>query len=51
MPGDAGRGSRGISQLKILINLLHRTNSEAQGHPKSRPCDVFDMIGGTGSGG
>jgi patatin-like phospholipase/acyl hydrolase len=47
---DAG-GTRGISQLKILAELMHRLNFEAKEDQVLLPCDVFDMIGGSGSGG
>jgi hypothetical protein len=47
---DAG-GSRGISQLKILTDLMHRLNYEAQSNDMDRPCAVFDMICGVSSGG
>ncbi|KIM26748.1 hypothetical protein M408DRAFT_57060, partial [Serendipita vermifera MAFF 305830] len=47
---DAG-GTRGISQLKILDELMHRLNFEAKDNKNDRPCAVFDMIGGTGTGG
>jgi len=47
---DAG-GTRAISQLKILDNIMHRLNYDTPEADKVRPCDVFDMIGGVGSGG
>jgi len=47
---DAG-GSRSISQLKILEELMHRLNYDEESDDMSRPCDVFDMICGVGSGG
>jgi len=47
---DAG-GSRAISQLKILAELMHRLNYEVSEDEIKRPCDVFNMVGGTGSGG
>jgi hypothetical protein len=47
---DAG-GQRAISQLKILADLMNRLNSESSGDAKYRPCDVFDMAAGVGSGG
>lgn len=42
-----GGGVRGYSSLLILQSLMHQINSDNP--PK--PCDVFDMIGGTGTGG
>jgi hypothetical protein len=50
LPTDAG-GTRGVSQLKILAELMHRLNFEVEENDKLLPCDVFDMIGGSGSGG
>jgi patatin-like phospholipase/acyl hydrolase len=47
---DAG-GTRGVSQLKILAELMHRLNFEVEEDEVLLPCDVFDMIGGSGSGG
>lgn len=42
-----GGGVRGLSSLLILQQLMERVNPEAP--PK--PCDYFDMIGGTSTGG
>jgi hypothetical protein len=47
---DAG-GARGLSQLKILSELTHRMKFETQDDLLERPCAIFDMIGGSGSGG
>jgi hypothetical protein len=47
---DAG-GARAVSQLKILAELMHRLNFETAEDQKLLPFDVFDMIGGSGSGG
>ena len=48
-----GGGVRGLSTLYILRALMRRLNDERQklklGHVK--PCDVFDLIGGTSTGG
>jgi hypothetical protein len=50
---DAG-GPQAISQLLILKDVMERLskdeNGESQG-PVKRPCEVFDMIGGVGTGG
>ena len=50
---DAG-GPQGISQLLILKDVVERLSKDesgdAQGEVK-RPCEVFDMIGGVGTGG
>ena len=47
---DAG-GPRGISQLKILEQMMNLRNVGVEDDQKKRPCTVFDMIGGVGSGG
>jgi hypothetical protein len=47
---DVGR-VRAVSQIKILIDLMHRLNFEAEESQKCLPRVIFDMIGGTGSGG
>ena len=49
-PTDAG-GARGISQLEILANVMHKLDSKCSNGDIKRPCDVFDVIGGTGTGG
>ena len=51
-----GGGVRGYSMLIILQELMHRTYVEMHGQaPKRdqipRPCDHFDLIAGTGTGG
>jgi patatin-like phospholipase/acyl hydrolase len=42
-----GGGVRGLSALMILEQLMETVNPESP--PK--PCDYFDMIGGTSTGG
>lgn len=42
-----GGGVRGLSALIILQALMEKVNSDSP--PK--PCDYFDMIGGTSTGG
>ncbi|KAF2445779.1 FabD/lysophospholipase-like protein [Karstenula rhodostoma CBS 690.94] len=51
-----GGGVRGYSMLIILQELMHRTFVETEGrapkrHEIPKPCDHFDLIGGTGTGG
>ncbi|KAK5168946.1 uncharacterized protein LTR77_006255 [Saxophila tyrrhenica] len=51
-----GGGIRGYSMLIILERLMHKTYVEMHGEaPKGneipRPCDHFDLIAGTGTGG
>lgn len=46
-----GGGIRGLSSLLILEHLMERIR-EAEGLAEvPRPCDRFDMIGGTSTGG
>ncbi|KAK1914933.1 hypothetical protein P3342_011861 [Pyrenophora teres f. teres] len=44
-----GGGVRGLSTLYILKGLMTRLNHERQnaGLPNVKPCEVFDLIGGT----
>src|SRR5687767_3226293 len=44
-----GGGVRGLSTLYILKNILQR--AAGPGEPLPKPCDYFDMIGGTSTGG
>ncbi|KAL4792888.1 serine hydroxymethyltransferase-domain-containing protein [Aspergillus venezuelensis] len=51
-----GGGVRGYSMLILLQELMHRIYVEAEGKPPRReqipkPCDYFDLIAGTGTGG
>ena len=60
MPSDSlcllsldGGGVRGLSTLYILREImvaLNHARAEA-GEPPVKPCDVFDLIGGTSTGG
>jgi Patatin len=44
---DAG-GVRGLSTLYILKGLMDRLNqARPEGSPAKKPCEVFDLIGGT----
>lgn len=44
---------RGLSSLLIIKALMGKVNAERQknGHPSVKPCQLFDMIGGTSTGG
>jgi patatin-like phospholipase/acyl hydrolase len=46
-------GVRGLSTLYILKRLMDRLNHERQKAELShiKPCDLFDLIGGTSTGG
>jgi patatin-like phospholipase/acyl hydrolase len=46
-------GVRGLSTLYILKNIMNRLNYERkkEGLPLAKPYDVFDLIGGTSTGG
>ncbi|KAL9072045.1 MAG: hypothetical protein Q9161_003819 [Pseudevernia consocians] len=48
-----GGGVRGLSTLLILKHIMQKINEKRQpkGLSYARPCDVFDMIGGTSTGG
>ncbi|KAF2495319.1 FabD/lysophospholipase-like protein [Lophium mytilinum] len=51
-----GGGVRGYSMLILLQELMHRTFVEVEGrapkrHEIPKPCEHFDLIGGTGTGG
>ncbi|KAI9725409.1 MAG: hypothetical protein M1828_003259 [Chrysothrix sp. TS-e1954] len=51
-----GGGVRGYSMMILLQELMHRTFVEIHGHAPKRheipkPCDHFDLIAGTGTGG
>ncbi|KAK2038272.1 FabD/lysophospholipase-like protein [Colletotrichum somersetense] len=48
-----GGGVRGLSTLFILKGIMNRLNHERErtGLPSVKPCEVFDMIGGTSTGG
>jgi patatin-like phospholipase/acyl hydrolase len=48
-----GGGVRGLSTLYILKSIMDRLNyaRENEGLPAAKPCEVFDLIGGTSTGG
>ncbi|CAG8397747.1 unnamed protein product [Penicillium salamii] len=47
-----GGGVRGLSTLYILKGLMDRLNqTRPKGSPARKPCEVFDLIGGTSTGG
>jgi patatin-like phospholipase/acyl hydrolase len=48
-----GGGVRGLSTLYILKNIMNRLNHERKiaNQPLVKPCEVFDLIGGTSTGG
>ena len=51
-----GGGVRGYSMLILLHDFMHKTYSECYGEPPEpdevpKPCDYFDLIAGTGTGG
>jgi hypothetical protein len=45
-----GGGVRGLSTLYILKALMDQLNHERADRPV-KPCDIFDLIGGTSTGG
>jgi patatin-like phospholipase/acyl hydrolase len=48
-----GGGVRGLSTLYILKGLMTRLNHERQQKslPAVKPCEIFDLMGGTSTGG
>jgi patatin-like phospholipase/acyl hydrolase len=46
-----GGGVRGLSTLYILKSIMDRLNRERNEDPPLKPCEVFDLIGGTSTGG
>jgi len=44
-------GIRGLSELVILKEIMHRIKHLNNLPSVPRPCDYFDLIGGTGTGG
>lgn len=48
-----GGGVRGLSTLYILRKIMTKVNAERQkkGQDAVKPCQVFDLIGGTSTGG
>ncbi|KAM3470257.1 hypothetical protein MY5147_006524, partial [Beauveria neobassiana] len=48
-----GGGVRGLSTLFILKGIMSRLNHERKKSdlPSAKPCEVFDLIGGTSTGG
>lgn len=46
-----GGGVRGLSSLLILRDLMSQLNAERDDNQVLKPCDVFDLIGGTSTGG
>lgn len=48
-----GGGVRGLSTLYILKGLMDRLNHERRNSnlPPVKPCEIFDLIGGTSTGG
>jgi patatin-like phospholipase/acyl hydrolase len=48
-----GGGVRGLSTLYILQGIMNRLNymREEAGLLPRKPCEIFDLIGGTSTGG
>jgi patatin-like phospholipase/acyl hydrolase len=48
-----GGGVRGLSTLYILKSIMDRLNHAREKNklPPVKPCEVFDLIGGTSTGG
>lgn len=48
-----GGGVRGLSSLYILKGVMQKVNHQRQlsGLPTVKPCQLFDLMGGTSTGG
>ena len=46
-----GGGIKGYTALLILRRILRTLSAEASGSPPPKPCDIFDLIAGTSTGG
>jgi len=48
-----GGGVRGLSSLFVLKRIMdsHNATRKRMGEMPQKPCDVFDLIGGTSTGG
>ncbi|PGH27746.1 hypothetical protein AJ80_00534 [Polytolypa hystricis UAMH7299] len=46
-----GGGVRGLSSLYILKGIMDRLNSKKEARDRMKPCEVFDLIGGSSTGG
>jgi patatin-like phospholipase/acyl hydrolase len=48
-----GGGVRGLSSLYVLKGVMDRLNDEREAKKLDRrkPCEIFDLIGGTSTGG
>jgi len=46
-----GGGIRGVSELLILDEIMHRVQCDLDLRQMPLPCDYFHLIGGTSTGG
>jgi hypothetical protein len=49
-----GGGIRGLSQLEIMRNIIHQLNWDNESDESAEgmlPCERFDLMGGSGTGG
>ncbi|EIW81559.1 FabD lysophospholipase-like protein [Coniophora puteana RWD-64-598 SS2] len=46
-----GGGVRGLSALLIIREIMYRIQTEKELPSLPRPCDYFDLVGGSGTGG
>ncbi len=51
VPTLDGGGIRGLSELLILREIMHRVRHDSDLPETPRPCEYFDLIGGTSTGG
>ena len=48
---DGGGGMRGLSPLFIIKEILYRIQMKGRLNGMPLACDIFDLAGGTGTGG
>jgi len=46
-----GGGVRELSTLYILKSIMDQLNHELKGEPPVKPCEIFNLISGTSTGG
>lgn len=46
-----GGGVRGLSSLLVLRQIMEEIQRQTDAQETPRPCDYFDLIGGTSTGG
>ncbi|KAJ7830580.1 hypothetical protein B0H13DRAFT_1655074 [Mycena leptocephala] len=49
--GPDGGGAGALSELLILERMMYRTKTEGHLDTAPSPCECFELIGGSGTGG